>query len=180
MCNEDDTLDIFDFELDCPSKLVLIVKTELKLIKLSPSVALPEIHLLAEYLPEECDVQGEHVPVFNVSISYIEHSNTEWLLSFILPIVEWRNQLMETFHVLFRLKPKDNQFSFFEMIAEVNTPRFPPALKRILGIFGTESWINEGLLLAEISSSAVAKDFKVLFQKDHAGSGDQKSSSIEN
>lgn len=151
--------------MEKPYSLILELSGALKLINLGPSVNLPLLRLNVDYQPI---VKENSIcePKFYLTINYIEQTDTEWLLSFILPIEKWKDQLIESFLVTLSLEESENNLYKFTMDAKVNTPRFPAPLKRILGIFGTEKWIEEALLLAYNSADAVSKDFNALFPNE--------------
>lgn len=156
---DDGDLDIWDFKLEENTSFIMQVNPTLQLFSWGGAIGFPEIHLLVNY---QARVHENVVfPWFTITMCYFAPSNTEWLLSFVLPISDWRQMLMDSFRVelgLFGDHCLENR-SGVSFSAQICTPRFPPALKALMSIWSQDSLLEEGMLLAYNSATAATRDF---------------------
>ena len=164
---ENGELEKFDIDLEEENqKFKVIIRPVLQLFSWGGKLAIPEIHFLIQYNPLYDDQRNVY-PSFKITICHVGESNTEKILSYLIPITEWKNLVLQSFVSELKLftcphsPVEDIDSCEFHYSIQVETPHFHPILVGLLKFFAKDAFIEESMLVGHHAAVAVSADFAV-------------------
>ena len=187
--NDEQKVERMDVDLDGDFDLMIVINPSLLLFSWTSPIPFPEIQVSLHYSSHNNDnhngnnnndhnenINGENeekkfnVSKLRVSVTKIEQTNTEWVLSFLLPIEKWKKKIMENCAIEYTSTPflmEDSNFfsSYLKLSVQAQVPTIPPTFANLFKIFAHQTLLAEFLSLSSLASKSIYFDFRSILRK---------------